>query len=273
MARSITIRHPDFRITEQTPRYWYGGDPARTHFMNALSTTFPPGEAFFVRSVLHYRDRISDPSQLAEIRSFCGQEGVHSREHDRHTELIVAQGYPGIATLNRIGDREMRFWNVRAPLWALATTAALEHLTAIMARQALSDPEYWSADMHPDMEPFWQWHAMEEAEHKAVAFDVLQEVSGSYALRVAAMLFATLGLLTDNYVRFTYFLYKDGRLFDWRLWRDNLRFVWGRRGMYRSLARDYRRWFARDFHPWQQDDQPLIDAQLARMGGAEAQTA
>ena len=265
MSASIRVRNLRFGISEQTPRYWYDGDPAKTHFMNSLSSTFPAGEAFFVRSVQHFRERIEDADLRAQVRGFSGQEGVHSREHDRHVALLVAQGYPGIEAINRQADREMRFWNRRAPRFALATTAALEHLTAIMARQALSDPDYWAGSMHPDMAPLWQWHAMEEAEHKAVAFDVLARVSGSYPLRVIAMLFASLGLLTDNLVRFGYLTAKDGNFFSWRIWRDCWRFVWGRRGMYRLLVPDYLRWYRRDFHPWQQDDRPLIEAHLARM--------
>ncbi len=233
--------------------------------MNALSTTFPEGEAFFVRSVQHFRAAIDDPALLAQMRSFAGQEGAHGREHGVHVKLLVEQGYPWIETLNRYEARETRFYNRHAPRFALALTAALEHITAILARRALRDPSYWTDPMHPDMAPFWLWHAMEEAEHKAVAFDVLARVSGSYSLRVAAMLLATLGLLTDNFVRWTYFMIRDRRIFAPRVWRDTARFLWGRGGFYRALIPDYLRWYRRDFHPWQQDDQPLIDACQARL--------
>ena len=260
MTAPIRVRNLRFGISEQTPRNWYDGDPAKTHFMNALSSTFPAGEAFFVRSVQHFRDRIDDPDLLEQVRGFSGQEGVHSREHDSHVALLVAKGYPGIEAINRQADREMRFWNRRAPTFSLALTAALEHLTAIMARQALSDPNYWAGSMHPDMAPLWQWHAMEEAEHKAVAFDVLERVSGSYRLRVLAMLFASFGLLLDSFVRWTYFMFKDGCLLDPKMWSGTFRFLWARDGLYRVLIPDYVRWYRRDFHPWQQDDQPLIDA-------------
>ena len=82
------------------------------------------------------------------------------------------------------------------------------------------------------------------------------------------MFFATFGLVADNYLRFVYLLARDGLLLDPKIWLRNLRFVWGRRGLYGSLWRDYLRWYRRDFHPWQQDDQPLIDSQLARMSQA-----
>ena len=265
MSNPIPIRSVDLSLSEKTPRYWYGGDPFKTHFMNALSSTFPEGEAFFVRSVRHYRDRIDDPKLLADIRSFSGQEAMHGRTHVGHVELLAQQGYPWLKRLNELARREMRFYNRRMPRYSLATTAALEHLTAIIARQILSNPENWVKPMHPDMAPLWQWHAVEEAEHKAVAFDVLQQVSGSRALRIFALLGATLGFFLDNFVRLFYLLSKDGLAWKPRVWIDGARFLWGRNGALRTLIPDYLEWYRRGFHPQERDDQPLIDAGLARL--------
>jgi predicted metal-dependent hydrolase len=233
--------------------------------MNALSSIFPEGEAFFVRSVQHYRDRVDDPKLQAEIRAFAGQEGVHSREHDRHVQLLVEQGYPMVLKMNELEAAATGALNRRLPLFALAATAALEHLTAILARRSLAEPHYWMTAMHEDMAPMWQWHAMEESEHKAVAFDVLQIVSGSYWLRVLAMFDATFGLLTATFVRWGYFMYRDGLLTDRRQWVDTFRFLWSRDGLFRRLIPDYLSWFRRDFHPGERDDWPLIDACRSRL--------
>jgi predicted metal-dependent hydrolase len=265
MSSPIPIRSVDLSLSEKTPRYWYGSHPFKTHFMNALSTTFPEGEAFFVRSVRYYRDRIEDPKLLAEIRGFSGQEAMHSRQHVGHVELLAQQGYPWLKRLNDLAGREMRFYNRRLPLYSLAMTAALEHLTAIIARQILSDPERWVKPMHPDIAPLWEWHAIEEAEHKAVAFDVLRHVSGSGALRIFAQMSATFGLLLDNFIRLFYLLAKDGLAWKPRIWIDGARFLWGRDGLLRTLLPDYLEWYRRGFHPLQRDDRPLIDACLERL--------
>ena len=45
---------------------------------------------------------------------------------------------------------------------------------------------FHSAD--PAMAKLWRWHALEETEHKAVAFDVFQQVSGNKWLLRRAML-------------------------------------------------------------------------------------
>ena len=85
----ILVRDLDLCLDESTPRYWFGGDPFTTHFFNAISTTFPDGERFFIRSVRHYSDAIADPPLVAEIAAFAGQEARHSREHDRHVTLLI----------------------------------------------------------------------------------------------------------------------------------------------------------------------------------------
>ena len=273
MASSITIRTIELGLSEETPRYWYAGDPFKTHFMNALSSTFPEGEAFFVRSVQHYRDRIDDPKLLADIRGFSGQEARHNRMHAEHVQLLAKQGYPGLANFNKLARQEMRFFNRHMPLYSLATTAALEHLTTIMARRILSDPERSVKPMHPDIAPLWQWHAVEEAEHKAVAFGVLQQVSGSHALRTLALIGATLGFLLDNFIRLFYLLAKDGQAWKPRVWIDGARYLWGREGALRVLIPDYLEWYRRGFHPQQRDDQPLIDACLARLPEARPASA
>jgi predicted metal-dependent hydrolase len=46
-----------------------GGDPIATALYNALSATFPKGEAFFVESVRQFREG-ADPKLAAEIRAF-----------------------------------------------------------------------------------------------------------------------------------------------------------------------------------------------------------
>lgn len=267
MSVDIQVRNMRFVLGDATPRYWYGDDPAKTHYMNSLSTAFPEGEAFFVRAVLHYRDHIESPELKKQVAAFAAQEGMHAREHSAHTELLVSQGYPWMAWLAKEADREGRWFNEKMPLMSLVSTAALEHLTAIFAHRALDDPDYWREPMHESMAPLWQWHAIEEAEHKSVAFDVYQQVSGSYLLRCIALIFAAGGLWFDNLVRFAYLSAKDGLLFSPGHWGRMLKFVWGPGGFFTANWRAFFQWFRPGFHPWQQDDSGLIEAGLADLAG------
>lgn len=248
-------------LSSEIPKHWYGGEAFATHFFDALSSTFPFGESFFVRSVNNYRDEIVDPELKAAVRNFAGQEGQHSHQHDEHMHLLLEQGYTALATRNGFMDRILKWHTRNTPRFALATTAAIEHLTALMARQVLSSPERWTDPMHPDMARLWRWHALEEAEHKSVTYDVLMQVAPGLALRRAVMIMSTLELSLEVLVRTSYMLHKDGLLFDRVVWSKGLRFLFGERGFLRGLGEDYRSWYAADFHPDNVDDSSLIETQ------------
>src|SRR3546814_18954071 len=76
-------------------------------------------------------------------------------------------------------------------------TCALEHFTAILANAVLSDPAHLvGADT--EAQRMWRWHAVEEIEHKAVAYDTWLYATRamprwmSWSLRVLAMLRAAM---------------------------------------------------------------------------------
>ncbi len=257
---ALQVRRPAFALAPDLPHYWNGGDPFATHYLNSLSSVFPDGEAFFVRSVQHYRDRIDDPSLLRAIQGFAGQEAQHSQQHDRHVELLIAQGYTALVRLNRMADKGMRFGNRHWPKFSLASTAAVEHLTALLARRILRKGSEFTALMDPRMAALWRWHAIEEAEHKAVAYDVLQRVAPSRALRSFALLLNTFGLFVEMLVRTSYMLARDGVLLRRATLSSGWSFLFGRSGLLRGHGRDYTAWFRRGFHPNQIDDRPLIEA-------------
>ncbi|NQZ96422.1 MAG: metal-dependent hydrolase [Myxococcales bacterium] len=266
----IHIRTPHLEWSSEAPRHWLDGQPFASHFMNGLSSVFPDGEAFFVRSVLRFRDQIDDPELLLQIQAFAGQEGHHSNEHAKHVDLLVHQGYTALRAQNALLRRVTRFSVRRLPRLSLASTAALEHLTAILARRLLSEHEYWTGMMDSSMALLWQWHATEEAEHKAVAFDVLMRIAPSHGLRAWALASNTVALFVEVVGRVVYMLWKDRLLFRPSVWRDGWTFLFGKRGCLRGLGPHYWPWYRRDFHPLDIDDQPLIEAFEARNRGAFA---
>lgn len=263
-AASISVRRPHLDLS-QVPRHWNGGEAFATHFMNALSSTFPDGEAFFVKSVMHFRDQVDDPELQRRIRDFAGQEGQHSRLHDVHTKLLLDQGYTGIATRNKIARWMMDLSVRKTPRASLAATAALEHLTAILARRLLSEPERFTGAMDPEMSKLWRWHALEEAEHKSVAYDVLMQVAPSRSLRALMLAQNSIGMLVEILDRTAYMLWKDGLLFRRATWSSGWRFLFGEEGFLRGLGGDYWPFYRRDFHPDAIDDTPLLDAWRPRI--------
>ena len=255
----IRVRDVHPKFGEDTPRYWFDNDPFKTHYFNALSSTFPVGERFFIRSVRHYQEKITREELKVQVRNFVGQEGHHSIEHDTHIRLLLDQGYKGIRRFERIDKILLDAMNRRFPRFALAATISLEHFTAILADELLRHPDRWIDPMHEDMQLLWRWHAVEETEHKAVAFDVYQEAVGSYGLRVAAMMVETLGLLADVFFRTAYLLWKDGLFWKPKIWFWGISFVWGKNGALRSVLSEYFKYYRRVFHPWQQNNYHFVE--------------
>jgi predicted metal-dependent hydrolase len=173
------------------PKRWFAGSAAATHVANGVNLLFPAGERFFVRSVRHYLDQLEDPELVAQVRGFFGQEGRHAQAHERFFDTLREQGYDIDAILVPYEKLAYGFIEKNStPALRLAVTVALEHFTAIMAEDALAADDL--AGAHPVMRQLLEWHALEELEHKAVAFDVLKAVHPSYALRVAGMGLASL---------------------------------------------------------------------------------
>ncbi|MCP5179711.1 MAG: metal-dependent hydrolase [Pseudomonadales bacterium] len=257
MPHAITVRKLPDPPGETCPRYWFGGDVFLTHFFNAISSTFPDGERFFIRAVRHYQHQVSDPALLEAIRCFVGQEGQHSREHDAHVALLKAQGYGILERLNRNQRAVMTFFNERTPRYALALTAGVEHITAALARSVMTHPETWIAPMHPTMQPLWRWHAVEEAEHKSVAFDVYRTTGGPRWLRRLAMLHATFAFHVEVFFRHLLLLHRD-RALSLLILRQGWHKLWGRDGFLRALRGELGVYYRADFHPDQHDDQPLL---------------
>jgi len=249
-------RHHD--LADALTRDWMRNDVFATAWFNAMSITFPLGEQFFINSVRHYRDRITDPKLKEEMQQFFSQEAVHLREHKRYNQLLCEQRGYDLETLEGPLRRRMGWVKKNVPAREqLAGTAAVEHLTAVLAEKALGDHGLFT-DADPAMVALWQWHAVEEMEHKAVAFDVYRAIGGSEKMRRAAMRRSTLLLTWDILHGVRHMLKCDGKLWSPKVWLSGLRFLFGKQGLLRGTWAPYKAFFREDFHPWQEDSSELI---------------
>ena len=211
--REVPARHVRIDHQGALPKHFVGGDLVMSHVVAVLSATFPNGEDFFVRSVRAYRDRIDDPELRMQVRGFSAQESLHGREHRAFNARLAELGYP-TPVIDRLVEGALRGADRVLPAsYRLAITAALEHYTATLAEVMLRDQdarEMLSAD---EVLHLLAWHAVEEYEHKAVAFDVFQTVSANHRVRTGVMnavtagfvggvvLFTALSLVTDRAAR------------------------------------------------------------------------
>lgn len=269
--RDLVRRRVEFDFDPRTvPRDWYRGDAHLTTFWNALSLLFPEGERFFVESVRRYRDRIEDPGLRADIDAFIGQEAMHGRSHRAFNDMLRERGLGDVSERAEEGLRWLlkRARRKLSGRGQLAVTCALEHYTAILAEQLLAQAGHRDA-AHESVRSLWIWHALEESEHKAVAFDVYRAVGGSYALRATLMLTTTLfffGEVANVHLRF---LRAEGQLWNVRGWQGALRYLWLRPGILRQLLPAYLDYFRPGFHPEDRDTRALLEAWRERLFGAE----
>ena len=233
------------------PKRWLADNAVATHFANGINLLIPHGERFFVRSVHKHLHLIDDPALRADAKAFFGQKGTHAREHERFFDVLRAQGYEIEDFLERYGAISDAIERRMPDALKLAVTAAAEHYTALLGNAALSDGVFDEA--HPAVRELLLWHAAEEIEHEAVAFDVLQAANSSYALRMAGMAIGSTMLVSFWLAATARLLRQDGyglREIAAALRRFGADDRMGLRALARGLA-DYVR---RDFHPLQKDD-------------------
>ena len=248
----IQPRKMDFSFDPAMPRYWFDNDQFKTILLTALSCTFPEGERFFVRSVRHYQKQLRDPLLREQVKGFIGQEAHHGNEHDAFNHFMESKGVP-TRKVDEFVNRGMRFMAKHlSPQRQLAKTCALEHFTAMLAELMLEHPDFLKG-MDERMLPLWLWHAVEESEHKAGAFDVYQEQVGNYWVRTSEMAFTTL-----EFISFTIFHYHQLRKgmddpTDWRSVRGGVNWLLGKPGWLRKLGKSYLAYYKRDFHPAKRD--------------------
>jgi predicted metal-dependent hydrolase len=255
-------RSPAVPLDASIPRHWFGGNAVATHIANGVNLLFPAGERFFVRSVHHYLPRIKDPTLRAQVKGFSGQEGRHAKEHERFFAIMEEQGYDIERFLRFYEAVSSRIESSSPPALRLAVTAACEHFTAILAEDGLATGVLDAA--HPAMQALLKWHAAEEIEHRAVAFDVLKTVAPSYRLRMAGLLLATV-LLGGFWTLGTLSLLVQERggakrlVRQWRAADDG-------HPVHEVFLRGIRDYVRRDFHPSQCDVDRLAEDYIAKAG-------
>jgi len=251
-AYDIQVRKPEFNFDDTIPEFWWHDDARLTVLLASLSATFPEGERFFIESVRHYKDQISDPGLKKSIQDFIGQEAQHSLAHRQMNGFLEERGYP-LSKIDAAVKRGMKFLRRRlSPARQLAHTAALEHFTAILSENVIFDRRELDG-MHPQMARIWAWHAIEEAEHKGVAFDVFKQTVDSEWIRRSEMAVTTVMFLFFSTVHLMHMMAYSGQLTDLKGWAKTFRHVAIEPGLLKRIVPAYLRYYRKDFHPWDHD--------------------
>jgi len=258
----ITPRDRRFGRDAAPARLWHGGSVEATAIYNALSSTFPIGEAYFVESVRKFRE--GTPPKLAEeIKAFTTQEVIHSREHDAFNRRAADAGYD-LSKLEQRVEERLAVARARGPFANVAATMALAHLTAILAHQLLANPKHLEG-ADPEAAELWRWHSCEEIEHKGVAYDTWLWATRDWPqwkrwkVKAKIMLYVTRNFLVDRTAGSLELMRQDG-VTGLNAWRRLLWYLWVRPGMFRKIAGAWLKYFLPGFHPWNEDDRYLLRA-------------
>jgi predicted metal-dependent hydrolase len=247
-------------LGDETPTCWFADNLFLTHFMNAFSGILPQGEHFMIESVRASREQVRADRELQkQISGFIGQEAYHSIAHERFNALLAARGFP-IGRQEVFTAQVLQLVGDLPDTYRMAVTGAVEHFTAMFGKLVLSHPEIIEA-VHPTLRPMFIWHALEELEHKAVAFDLCQASDGNYPRRVAGLFIATAAVTACVAYGQFHFMRKDRSMLDGRAAASGLWWMFGfgkKAGYFRKMLPDYLAFFRPGFHPWQDDSQTLI---------------
>lgn len=255
---SVKPRRMEFPFSRIRQRYFFDDNLIKSAYMAALSATFPAGEGEFIKSVRAFQDDIDDPELKEQIRGFIGQEAHHSLQHKQFNIALSKLGFDAVR-LEKLFEKELeRIISKRTKAQRLAFTVCLEHQTAIMAEAVLNNEHIYQG-MDPTFKSLMRWHAIEEVEHKSVAFDLYMATVGDRKLlhrvqRIATRLFAW------RINRYTLkLIWWSKKLPSWREIVGYYQFIYGKNGLYALIKEDYEAFFKDDFHPWNIQNQHLID--------------
>ncbi len=261
-AKSKTVmpvrRDAQFPLPAERAHDWVGdGGVQFTQLMNTMSLVIPVGERFFIDAVRHYRDQITDPDLKKAATAFIGQEAMHGREHDEYNDRVI-QRLPSAAVFEkRVKALLDWFQNSTPPAMRLSGTIALEHITAIMADALLKEPRI-SENAEKGYAALWRWHALEETEHKGVAYDVWEAAMGkgaqAYIIRAFGLVLATSVFWAMVTPHFLNFVRQEGKLTDLKGWKSFYRMAFGEVGFLRKMVRPWFDYFRPGFHPWDDDN-------------------
>ncbi len=267
-SRSVTARRYAFEHDQVgVDRHWLDDDLIGSHLVAALSGVIPPGERFFADIVRDQRDRV-DVALRDQINGFIGQERLHQREHQRFNEALAGLGYP-TAAIDRASAVTFTVMGRLPERFQVAIAAAIEHWTAVIAEHTLEADQLATWQASDAAKAFLDWHLLEELEHRAVAFDVMQAIGAGEAERIAAMHVATVMMIPSVVGGFLVSLARD---------RD----AWRPTRLLRSIGRlrrtplarrsflvDLLSWNRPGFHPDERNIDALLETWRERLFAAD----
>ena len=267
LASKIQVRPIHFRFPDTIERYWLGDSAYNTHLLNSLTLLLPDIERYINQTIKQQLPQLTNPQLRQQTRAFIAQEAQHASQHTHFWHNLRQQGY-----------RFEKFVSVAQWIWFdaltprlsltlnLAIVAGLEHLTSLMAEIALVENFLDSAE--PNLKALFEWHAAEEIEHQAVAFDVLQSATRNYGLRLLGLVISNFLVLALMNWGTVLLLHQDKKRGDRCVWGDLISFWFIKEKLFFKALASAFRYAKPNFHPTQKDNQHLVAQVFAQLPSA-----
>jgi len=262
---SFPVRRMDYEFQDM-PKYWCNNEPTFTHYFTGLSTLFPEGESYFVRSVRALRAEVKNNEQLdRDIGAFIGQEAMHSKEHHAFHQSAQQYGLDPESLEKMTGIVLKAIERTFPKKWNLLVTVGLEHYTAVLVVEMMKDVNELMTD--ETIRNLWLWHSVEETEHKAVAYDMYEYLYGkgldAYIPRIATFTFSLAMITVMSTLYQVVLLKRDRQLFNLNSWR---KFMHHGREKYKVFIPKFLDYYRFDFHPNDTDESEIVAQTKIKIG-------
>jgi predicted metal-dependent hydrolase len=264
---NIPVRRLNVDFSAGFARFWHSGSPYLSHYWDSLSLFFPQGERQTIdwaRECLADLQKDGHIALLADAVAFIGQEAAHRRVHTQYNEVLKANGYRN--WVEPVLGFQLRCAKIFPRRLQLSLGAAFEHWTTILGDYYMSVPSRFDGMADPPRR-VWEWHSLEETEHKTVLFDLYRWRGGGYMLRVFGFLFMTSLIVFDLSVGQVAMLHRDRALHRADTWKVAIRAWFGRQGLLQHHLPLIWAYLQPGYHPSQHDSRPLVEDYRQRLQG------
>jgi len=255
---SVTPRKFEADDYSKTNKYWFANNAVLSLGASLFSIYIPRGEKFFIKSVRYFEDQITDPDLKQKIKAFIQQEANHYQAHEVFNDSLIEKD---VRVQREIDAAEQMFSFMEKWLpkkTQLGITVFAEHLTATGAKQMLKNPEV-AKHQDPEVRKLWEWHAVEEIEHKSVAFDVYEAIGCGYVHRMWSVF---IGLLIQIFclgMSVRRIFKREGQKISIKQQaREARKLMVKFHPDQKSIVEEFKMYFKPGFHPWQIDDREFL---------------
>ena len=261
----IPIRHMKFDFDHKLidPKFFLNAELASAYFAS-LSIFLTYGEDLVIDTARYHRDFIKDPLLKQRVTALIGQEALHSKLHEELNDEFLKADLP-VKLFRFLAHHVFEYGFNRLPQpMKLSLMAGIEHFTAVLAEYMMNHEEIFFKSQDEKQRAIWMWHMLEESEHKDIAYDVFQNLSHNYFLRIAGFFPAliTILVLISTASLLVPFYRKPSNLVSLTYYKDMIRsagLIFGLKdGVYGSTVKHIFDYLRPDFHPNDHDTSAFL---------------